>query len=362
MPVNPSVALVVDALPGLGGAERVLMTAMQLFPQAPIYTLIYHQAGFRGTPMADRQVIASYIDRMPLAHSQYRKYLPLLPHAIQRFDLSRYDLVISFSYAVAHGVITRAGQRHLSYTYTPMRYAWREYALNGEQQPNARVQNALMLPFRLWDKAAVRQVEQFGVISQWIGVWVKRLYRRDPVVIYPPVDVARFSPGIARENYYITVSRLVAHKRIDLIVAAFNRLRLPLVIVGEGPQHARLARNAHDNICFLGYRSDREIAGLLARARGYINASEEDFGISMVEAQAAGCPVIAYRKGGVLETVRENQSGLFFDQASADSLAETVCLLEARHASFNPLLISQGVQKFNSERFLQEFAKFAGIV
>ncbi len=361
MPVKPSVALVVDALPALGGAERVLMTAMQLFPQAPIYTLIYNRDAFRGSPIAERRVITSYIDRLPLAHTQYRKYLPLMPNAIQRFDLSSYDLVISFNYAVAHGVVTRPGQRHLAYTYTPMRYAWRDYGLNGEQQPNARIQAFFLQPFRRWDVASVRHVAQFGAISNWIGGWVKKLYRREPTVIYPPVEVDRFSPCLIRENYYITVSRLVAHKRIDLMVGAFNQLNLPLIIVGDGPERGRLQRIARDNICFPGYRSDREIANLLNRARGYINASEEDFGISMVEAQAAGCPVIAYRKGGALETVQENRSGLFFNESEIDSLSDAVCRFETQYACLDPLQISHGVQKYSSKRFLREFAKFSGI-
>jgi glycosyltransferase involved in cell wall biosynthesis len=354
----PKVALVIDALPAMGGAEKVLMAAMELFPQAPIYTLVYNRPAFAGTPIAHRQVITSSLERLPLAHTQYRKLLPLMPHMIGSFNLQRYDKVISFSYAVAHGVHTQPGQIHLSYTYTPMRYAWRGFSLNGEQHPGDKILAFLFQSFRRWDSAAVSGVDRFAAVSQWIAHLVKRVYLREAEVIYPPVEVERFSPQAERGDYYVTVARLVAHKRIDLVVEAFNRLKLPLLVAGEGPERSQLERQAQPNIRFLGFQSDQEVAALLNRARGYICAGEEDFGIAMVEAQAAGCPVVAYRKGGGLETVVEGQTGLFFDEPTSEHLCDAVLRCEKQIARFKALHIAAGAQRFNKERFLQEFASF----
>jgi glycosyltransferase involved in cell wall biosynthesis len=287
---------------------------MDLFPKAPVYTLVYDRAAFENSPIALRQVFTSYLDLLPAAHTQYRKYLPLMPHAIQQFDFREFDVVISFSYALAHGVIIQPGQMHLSYTYTPMRYAWRHFGLNGMKKSHTKLLDFLFLTFRRWDSTAVSHVGHLSSVSHWIKHWVQRVYQRDSTVIYPPVEVERFSPQDQREEYYMTVSRLVAHKRVDLIVEAFNQVKLPLLVVGEGPERSRLERNARTNICFLGFQADVQVASLLNRARGYICACEEDFGISMVEAQAAGCPVIAYGQGGALEIIKVGQTGIFFSE------------------------------------------------
>jgi glycosyltransferase involved in cell wall biosynthesis len=356
MSVTPKVALVVDALPGLGGAEKVLIAAMELFPEAPIYTLIFNRIAFSNTPIAQRQVITSYIDRLPLAYTQYRKFLPLMPHAIAQFDLREFDKVVSFSYAVAHGIATHPGQTHFSYTYTPMRYAWRQVGLDGLQKPSDPMLSTIFSPFRCWDLKAVAHVNGFASVSHWIKEWVRRIYQRESAVIYPPVEVERFNPQVKRENYYITVSRLVAHKRIDLIVAAFNRLKLPLLIIGDGPERVRLEHQAEENIHFLGFQADEQVNKLLSRARGYICAGEEDFGIALVEAQAAGCPVIAYSRGGALETVLNGTTGLFFDEQSVESLAEAVKRSESCLFDLGALRLN--AQRFNRLRFQEKFKNF----
>jgi glycosyltransferase involved in cell wall biosynthesis len=360
MPLTSKVALVIDALPAMGGAERVLMTAMELFPRAPIYTLVYDRASFTNTPIEGRRVYTSFLDKLPASHTQYRKYLPLMPNAIEKFNLKDYEVLISFHYAVAHGVITQPGQKHLSYTYTPMRYAWRRYGLNGVIQGQNKWVSGLFQPFRTWDTSAISHVEQIASVSGWIRDLVQRVYQRDSTVIYPPVEVDRFVPQAQRENYYISVSRLVAHKRIDLIVDAFNKLKLPLLIVGEGPERARLERRAQDNIRFLGFKSDSNVASLLNKARGYISACEEDFGISMVEAQAAGCPVIAYGQGGALETILEGQTGYFFKESDSTVLADAIMHCESKIPDCDPLLVAENAQRFNKSRFLDEFSAFVG--
>ncbi len=313
--VTRRVALVIDALPAMGGAERVLMEAMQLFPEAPIYTLHYNRRAFVDQPIASRKVISSFIDRLPQAGTNYRRYLPLMPLAVRHFDLGNYDLILSFSYAVAHGVRTLRGQQHLSYTFTPMRYAWREIGVNGKEEPDGLLARWLFEPFRKWDRSVIKGVNKFATVSGWIADLVGCTYQRQAQVIYPPVDIERFSPNREHSDYFITISRLVPHKRLDLIIQAFNSLKLPLLVIGEGPERAYLEQIAGPNVHFLGYLSDQAVADVLACGSAFISAGEEDFGLATVEAQAAGIPVIAYRKGGALETVIEGETGVFFDSA-----------------------------------------------
>lgn len=358
--MEPKVALVLDALAGIGGGERVFLTALELFPGAPIFTLIYTPQVFSDTLVAGHPVIPSFIDRLPRSHTRYRAYLPLMPYAMSRFDLSKFDLVISFSYAVAHGVRILPGQRHISYTHTPLRYAWRNYKIAEKLSPDQWLVNWFFRYFRKWDLQAVKQVSQFAAVSRDIAGWIRRVYRREAQVIYPPVDLERFRPHYPRERAYITVSRLVAHKRIDLIVKAFSRLKLPLTIIGDGPELGHLRKMAAPNITFTGYQSDLVVSQSLNRARAFLSASQEDFGIAMVEAQAAGCPVITLGKGGALETVLEGKTGLFYAEQSTDSLIDAVERFETLADSFSETDLLANVQRFSKERFLNEFSTFAG--
>jgi len=298
--MESKVALVVDALAGIGGGERVFLSALELFPGAPIFTLTYAPQIFASTLVARHPVVTSLIDRLPSSHTRYRAYLPLMPYAVNQFDLREFDLVISFSYAVAHGVRIHPGQRHISYTHTPMRYAWRNYKIGGRMSPDQWLVNWFFRYFRQWDLQTIRQVDHFAAVSRDIAGWIRRVYRREAQVIYPPVELDRFQPQQPRDGSYITVSRLVSHKRIDLIVEAFSRLKIPLTIIGDGPELAHLRRIAAPNITFMGYQPDPVVAQSLSRARAFVSASQEDFGIAMVEAQAAGCPVITPGKGGAL--------------------------------------------------------------
>jgi len=359
MNLPPRTALVADTLASLGGAEKVLFAALELFPDAPIYTLVYDPKVFADTPVARHRVLPSSLDRFHPARTQYRKYLPLLPALIEGLDLREYDLILSFSYAVAHGVVTRPEQLHLTYMYTPMRYAWRKIGLDGTSR-SQKITDWLLAPFRSWDAAAAGRVHRFSTVSHWIASCIENCYRRQARVIYPPVDVERFHPRQDREDFYITISRLVPHKRLDLVVEAFSRLKLPLIVVGEGPEHQRLQRMAASNIQLIGYRSDRETADLLNRARAFISAGEEDFGITLVEAQAAGCPVIAYGKGGALETVLEDSTGLFFDQQTVESLINAVKYFEHNAGKFSIQAMTRNAQRFSRERFKTEMEAFIG--
>jgi glycosyltransferase involved in cell wall biosynthesis len=356
MLLSSNVALVVDALPAIGGAEKVLMTALELFPGAPVYTLLYNRDRFKDSPLACRQVIPSFIERLPLARTQYRKYLPVMPLAMRQFDLSAYETIISFNYAVAHGVKVHTGQTLLSYTFTPMRYAWSNMGLDGRPRRSSLVLDWIFRQFREWDVTAANRVHRFAAVSAWIAGWIRRAYKREPCVIYPPVEIERFSPASERGDYFITITRLMPHKRVDLLVDAFNCLGLPLMIIGDGPQRSRLEGRANANVRFLGFQPDSVIENLLNRARAYICPCAEDFGIAMVEAQAAGCPVIAFSEGGALEIVTENQTGIFFDESTPESLIAAV-------QRFNQLDIPNhdctvNARRFSKKRFLVELGMF----
>ncbi len=352
------IAFVVDALAGTGGAEKVLMAALEVFPGAPVYALVYNPGPFAQTPIACSPVTTSFINRLPLSRQHYRSYLPLMPRAVESFDLGRYERIVSLSYAAAHGVRTAPGQLHLSYTHTPMRYAWRSVPLRGALSHWQWLADRIFKSFRQWDARAVSRVDRMGAISNYIAGWIQFAYRRDAAVIYPPVDVERFQPLSPRGDYYVTVSRLVAHKRLDLVVEAFTSLKLPLVIVGEGPEMANLRKIAGPNITFAGYQGDTEVARLLGRARAFVYASEEDFGIAIVEAQAAGCPVIAFGRGGAAETVCEGITGLLFREQSAGSLLDAVENFERQAHSFDEREMVMNARRFNKERFKNEFWAF----
>jgi glycosyltransferase involved in cell wall biosynthesis len=358
MSSKPRIAFVVDALPAMGGGEKTLFTALELFPHADIFTLIYNKNAFVHTPIANKGIITSYLDKLPFAQTQHRFLLPLMPSAIERFDLCKYDLIVSFSYAVAHGVHINNGTRHLSYTYTPMRYAWSDINIDGTHSRKNPILNLVMEKFRSWDKIAASRVHEFAAISNGIAKRVNDSYQRDARVIYPPVEIERFHPNGQHGNYFVTLSRLVAHKRLDLVIEAFSRLNLPLKIIGDGPQSKTLQRRAASNIEFLGYQSDEAVAQLLSNARGFVCAAEEDFGIAIVEAQAAGCPVIAYKAGGALETVIDGTTGLFFAEQSAGSLIEAVQRFDESAHRFPHSDMVDNARRFGKERFRRSFQEF----
>jgi len=354
------IAFVVDALPAMGGGEKTLMTALELFPQADVFTLIYNKKASGKTPIANKEIITSYLDKLPFAQTHHRLLLPLMPSAIERFDLCKYDVIVSFSYAVAHGVQTNNGTRHISYTYTPMRYAWSDINIDGTHSRKNPMLDWVLDNFRTWDKAAASRVHEFAAISQGIAKRIQSSYQRGSRLIYPPVEIERFHPNGGRGDYFVTISRLVAHKRIDLIIEAFSRLNLPLKIIGDGPQRKKLQRHAAPNIEFLGYQPDEVVAQLVSKARGFVCAAEEDFGIAIVEAQAAGCPVIAYKAGGALETVAAGTTGLFFEEQSVASLIDAIQRFNESAHCFRQSDLVDNARRFSKERFTKSFQDFVG--
>jgi glycosyltransferase involved in cell wall biosynthesis len=358
MKSDPRIAFIVDALPAIGGGEKTLFTALEVFPQADIFTLVHNQSAFANSPIADKKIITSYLDKLPYAHKRHRMLLPLMPSAVERFDLCKYDVVVSFSYAVAHGVHVGNGTRHVSYTYTPMRYAWSDLNLDGTHSRKNPLLNLFMEQFRAWDQSAAQRVHEFAAISQGIAGRIRSAYQREARLIYPPVETERFSARNPRGDYFIALSRLVPHKRLDLVVEAFSKLQLPLKVIGDGPERKKLQKLATPNTEFLGYQSEEAVAQLLGCARGFVCAAEEDFGIAIVEAQAAGCPVITYKGGGALETVIDGVTGLLFPEQSTASLMEAVRHFEDTAPQFRASGMRDHAQRFSKERFKTSFREF----
>lgn len=352
------IAIVHEWLSTFGGTERLLVESLRLYPQADVFALTHMRENFIGTPLETLNVKTSFLQRIPRIEKHYRKLLPLMPLAIESLDVSEYDLVLSLSHAVAHGVKTHAQQTHISYISTPMRYAWHmrdEYLrLHGLNRPLIRSAANLTLGLlRRWDASAAARSDSLIANSAWTATHIRDAWGRESHVIYPPVDVERFSPAPERDDFYLLVSRLVPYKMAAEIVKAFNILGMPLVIVGDGPEFVHIQRIAKENIKLMGYQPDPVITDLMNRAKAFVYMATEDFGIAMVEAQAAGCPVIAYGKGGAAEIVLDGETGLLFQEQAEAGMVEAVLRFESM--KLNSKAAHQNAARFSSQRFREEF-------
>jgi glycosyltransferase involved in cell wall biosynthesis len=337
------VALVHDFLLDVRGAERVFLALCDLFPDADLFTAVYDERGTEGR-FAARRPTTSFLQRVRPDARTFRALLPLYPYAMEALDLSGYDLVISSSSAWAHGVIADPGAVHVCYCHNPFRYAWnaREATLAKYDPLRGAVLGLVFQRWRQWDWIAAQRVDLYAANSETTRKRVKRYFGRDATVLYPPVETARFAPAAVGDEY-VVLSELMPHKRIDLAIAAFNELRLPLTVVGNGPDARRLRRMAGPTIRFTGRVSDAEAAALLSSARALVVTATEEFGIAAVEAQAAGRPVIALREGGVRETVIEGETGVFFDGVEPSALVAAV-------RGFDPDAIDPAACIANAER------------
>lgn len=362
------VAIVHDWLTGMRGGERVLEALCELYPEADLFSLVAFPE--RLSPaLSARPVRTTFVQKLPFVQSRYRYYLPLFPRAVGSLDLSGYDLVLSSSHCVAKGARVREGAIHISYVHTPMRYAWGmldHYFVNGRYGAVTRTAAAGALwPLRIWDRRTAGRVHHFVANSHNVAERIRRCYGRDATVIYPPVETERFRPGGVREDFYLVVSALVPYKRVDIAVQAANLGGLTLVVAGEGSEMARLKRIAGPSVRFLGRVSDDDLASLYARARALLFAGEEDFGMVPVEAMSAGCPVVAFARGGARETVVDladaaggSPTGILFDAQSPEALLAAVYRFEANRAAFDPAALRAHAQRFDRRVFLREMRAF----
>ena len=353
----PRVALVHDWLTGMRGGERCLEVACEIFPDAPLFTLL-HVPGSVSPVIERRRIVTSFVQRLPAAEARYRQYLPLFPAAVRGFDLSGYDLVISMSHCVAKAVRRPPGALHLSYCFSPMRYIWDLYDdYFGARAP--RLTRWLMPPvaaaLRAWDRRT-DGVDAFVAISDHIAERIRRVYDRDAEVIHPPVEVARFRVAERVDDYYLVVSALVPYKRVDLAIAAASRLGRRLLVVGTGPEAARLRAQAGPGVEFLGWRSDAEVAELYSRCRAVLFPAVEDYGIVPLEAAAAGRPTIALARGGALETMIGLNQGVaptavFFTEQTEGALADAILAFEAAATRFDPAALRARAARFDRPVF-----------
>ncbi len=356
-------AIVHEWLNIYGGSERLLAEVLNLYPQAQLHALIHNKQNLIGTPLEGRDIKTSFLQKIPRVEHLYRGLLPIMPLAVESMNVRNYDVVLSISHAVAHGIKTRKDQLHISYVCTPMRYAWHlqdDYLhLHHLDKPLVGAAARLTLGLlRRWDRLSAPRADHLLAISHWTAQKIKQAWGRKSRVIYPPVNVERFSPASEREDFYIHVSRLVPYKMTGEIIKAFNELKLPLVVIGDGPEMPHLQKLARKNVQLLGHQPDEVIANYLSRAKAFVYMATEDFGIAMVEAQAAGCPVLAYGKGGAVEIVQDGETGLLFQEQSSRSLSEAV--LRSRSMKFDPAHIAQSASRFSSERFRREFMEYMG--
>jgi glycosyltransferase involved in cell wall biosynthesis len=361
------VAVIHDWLYTLGGAEKVLASIMRCFPDADVYCLFDLLSKEDRASVGYKASKTSFLQRMPGIRSRHRLYLPLMPIAIEQFDLSAYDLIISSSYAVAKGVITGPDQLHIAYVHSPMRYAWdlqHQYLRESKMENGLKSVFARMLlhRMRLWDVRSAHGVDEFVSNSHFVARRIKKLYGRDAAVIHPPVDVPDEFVPVAKGNYFLTASRLVPYKNVRAIVEAFAHLpNQQLLVVGKGPERRRLEQIATPNVRFLGFVPDAELRDLMGRARGFIFAAEEDFGIVPLEAQGQGTPVLALGKGGARETIvtkGPKPTGMFFDTPNPILIAETVNAFLEDEDRFDPAACHANARRFSESRFQNEFHRF----
>jgi len=369
---SPKYALVHEWLTpkATGGSELVVKEILQhLITDADLYSLIDFESANPESYLYGRNIGTTFLQHFPLARHGVQKYLPFLPFAIEQLDLREYDIILSSSHAVAKGVITSPYQTHICYCHTPMRYAWEltfEYLRHspmGKGLPGCFTRYILHR-LRQWDVISANRVDYFLANSHHTAKRIWRCYRRPAAVIYPPVDIQRFSYQGEKEDFYVTVSRLVSYKQISLIIEAFNQLQRPLVIIGNGPQFEELKKQAQDNIQLLGTQPNTVVEDYLAKAKAFVYTACEDFGIALVEAQACGTPVIAYGAGGAKETVKDIRdypttgTGLLFSPQTASALAAAVETFEAQRDRFSPENAYQQASQFSPQQFHTSYLAF----
>ena len=361
--MNYKTVIVHDWLTTMAGSEKVVEQIYKLFP-SPIYTLVADRKSVDNSAFKNAEIHTSFIQNLPFSASGYRTYLPLYPMAIESFDLTDYEVILSQSHSAAKGVLKRADQLHICYCNTPMRYAWDVYHQylkdsNLSKGAKAFITKLILHYIRIWDIISVNRVDFFIANSKFVANRIKRTYGRESQVIYPPVDVDLFELCDKKEEYYLAASRMVSYKKMDVIVEAFTGLKYKkLLVVGDGPDFNKIKKLAGRNIEFIGYQPFDKLKEYMSKAKAFVFAAYEDFGIMPVEAQASGTPVIAYGKGGARETVIDGRTGLFFNDQSAAAIIKAVNEFESRRDSFDPHIARKNSLKFSREKFIKDYKRF----
>lgn len=359
-------ALVHDWLSVYAGAEKCVESFTNIWDDFEIYSLIdYLSDEDREIILKGKKVHTSFVQKLPFSKSKYRNYLPFFPLAIEQHDLSEYDVILSSSHAVAKGVLTHSNQLHISYVHTPIRYAWdlyhqylRESGLN--KGFKGKLAKYFLHKIRIWDMTTINRVDYYIANSNYIAKRIQKVYGKESTVIYPPVDIERFKLCEKKEEFYLTASRMVPYKKIDLIVETFSKTDKKLIVIGIGPDMEKIKAKAkaNKNIVFLGFASDKVLLDYMQRAKAFVFAAEEDFGIVPVEAQACGTPVICLGKGGTKETVIDGVTGVHFEEQTIESLSNAIERFEEIQSSFIPSKIREHSLKFSKKRFEKEIEEF----
>jgi len=356
-------AIVHDWLVSVAGSEKVLKLMHDLYP-SKIYTLLKNPKNLKNSFFENKNIQSSFIQKLPFSKKIYQKYLMFFPFAIEQFDLSKYDVILSSSHCVAKGIITRFDQLHICYCHTPMRYAWDLYyqylnESNLKKGIKARFAQMILHYLRMWDVSSSSRVDEFIANSKFIAQRIKKIYNKQAKVIYPPVNIDFFKPSYKKEDFYLTASRFVPYKKIDLIVEAFSKMKdKKLVVIGDGPDIKKIKSKAigSKNIEILGYQKDEILKDYMKKAKAFLFAAIEDFGILPIEAMASATPVIALSKGGTKETIIDNKTGILFDEQTLESIIEAVKKFEKKE--FDLEFIRKHSEKFSEERFKTEFNQY----
>lgn len=361
------VAVVCDWLVVYAGAERVVEQILKVYPDADLFCVVDFLSQKERKFLSGKIPQTTFIQGLPFAKTKYRSYLPLMPLAIEQLDVSKYDLVISSSHAVAKGILTGPNQVHISYVHSPIRYAWdlqHQYLHEAglDRGIKSWIARLIMHYMRLWDCRTANGVDAFIANSAFIARRIQKVYRRKATVVYPPVDIERFSLCVEKKDYYVTASRMVPYKKIRLIVEAFRNMPdRKLVVIGDGPEYKHIESLAGENIQLLGYQPFEVLCRYMQQAKAFVFAAEEDFGIAPVEAQACGTPVIAYGRGGALETVRDvaqdKPTGVFFREQTVAEICRAVDVFE-HQARITALNCRKHAESFGAERFRREFREY----
>lgn len=349
------VAIIHDWLTVYAGGEWLLEHLIKLFPAADLYSVIDFFSEKDRLHLLNKRATTTFIQKLPFARKYYRYYFPLMPVAIEQFDLNAYDLIISSSHAVAKGVITGPDQLHICYCHSPMRYAW-DLQPQYIKDKKAPLKRWLLHKLRQWDVTSSNRVDFFVANSHFIERRIEKCYRRPAEVIYPPVALDHFKIREKKEDFYVTLSRLVPYKRVDLLVDAFKNMpERTLYVLGDGPEKKRLQQRASKNVHFLGHVTHEQLNDYLGKAKAFLYAAVEDFGQTPLQAQACGTPVIAYGKGAIMETIRN--TGIFYSEQTPAAVQEAIELFEASEI-ISPQLCRQNAERFSQVRFLQNFSEF----